>query len=244
MGLLVFVGLVAAIARGIFPTDLMERGEPGRQLLFERLGQVDPFRLERPGLVRRFDGKYADHPLVTWLHILPGAAFLVLAPLQFSSTIRRRHVRLHRWSGRFLVTIGVVAGLTGLYFGLFAPFAGMAEASVIAVVGGFLLVALARAVAAIRSGRRELHREWMIRAFALMLGPSMVRVAGAGLDVTLTPAGVPSPTLFVASLWAGWIVTLGVAEAWIQLTRVEPPGARLSPEATPTGPGARLTPGP
>lgn len=78
------------------------------------------------------------------------------------------------------------------------------------------------AVVAIRRGQVARHREWMIRAFAVALGISTVRVVGTVFDVALTPAGVPPPEVFVLSLWTGWTLTLAAAEAWIRYTRAAP----------------------
>ena len=59
----------------------------------------------------------------------------------------------------------------------------------------------------------------MIRAFAIALGISTVRVVALIFDLTLTPAGVRTPDVFVLSIWIGWLLTMAVAEAWIRYTR-------------------------
>src|ERR1700681_4661390 len=46
------------------------------------------------------DDLFAHYPVLTLIHIVPGLLFMLLGPLQFSSTIRARHLRWHRWSGR------------------------------------------------------------------------------------------------------------------------------------------------
>ena len=56
----------------------------------------------------------------------------------------------------------------------------------------------------------------MIRAFALMLGISTVRVVALILDLALTPLAYRAETIFVTSLWIGWLGTLAVAEIWLQ----------------------------
>jgi len=42
------------------------------------------------------DAVFARYPILTLVHILPGLLFMVLGPLQFSSTIRTRHLQWHR----------------------------------------------------------------------------------------------------------------------------------------------------
>jgi hypothetical protein len=217
--LLVMVGVTAAVGRGLFLPDLARRADPVRQRAMMTLQRSDPFLARRPEELARFDGRFADNPVPTLLHVLPGGLFLVLAPLQFIPRIRDRHLQLHRWSGRLLLSIGLVATLAGLYFGLRMPYGGMAEAAAIAVFGGLFGFALVRAFVSIRTGRVASHREWMIRAFAIALGISTVRIVSAVLDFAFTPAGLPPPALFALSLWVGWASTLAAAELWIRYTR-------------------------
>lgn len=219
VALLTAIGLTAALARASFPADLAGRVDPVRALLLASLGITDPLAAQRPAEVQRFDGPFAAHPRLTLLHVVPGGLFLALAPLQFSSRLRDRHRRLHRWSGRLLVLTAVVSVLPGLYFGLLMPFGGGIEAIAIAVFGGLFLAAIGRAVVAIRTGRVELHREWMIRAFAIAIGIATVRVWGTVFDLALTPLAVSPRDVFVMSVWTGWITTLGAAELWIAYTR-------------------------
>ena len=77
------------------------------------------------------------------------------------------------------------------------------------------MTALIRAVVAIRRHQVALHREWMIRAFAVALGISTVRIVAAIVDIALTPAGFGPQALFVLSVWTGWAMTVGAAELWI-----------------------------
>jgi uncharacterized membrane protein len=220
--LLVTLGVAVSLGRGIFLSDFATRAEPLRQWILHALDRDDTFGAERAVDVSLFDGRYGAHPLATVLHVLPAGLFLLLAPLQFSPRVRGRFIQFHRWSGRVLVLAAITAASTGLYFGLFMPFAGPSESVPIALFGGLLLYALLKAVIAVRGGQAARHREWMIRAFALALAVSTVRIVGAALDLTMTPAGYgPRPT-FVVALWTGWVVTLGAAEIWVRYTRSLP----------------------
>jgi hypothetical protein len=99
------------------------------------------------------------------------------------------------------------------------PYGGLGEATAIAFFGGLFVVAVGRAFVAIRKHQVARHREWMIRAFAIAIGISTVRVVGAVFDFALTPTGLRPPALFALSLWTGWGVTLGAGELWIRYTR-------------------------
>jgi uncharacterized membrane protein len=219
VALLVAIGLASVVGRGAFPGDFARRAEPARQEVLAALDREDPLAGERAAEIDRFDRRFGDDPLMTMLHILPGGLLLLLAPFQFSPRIRNRHIRFHRWSGRVLVGCAVVSALAGFYFGLRMPYGGLSETAVIVLFGAILLVAVTLAVAAIRRGDVARHREWMIRAFAVVVGIATIRVVGMVLDVLLTPTGVGPADVFVLSLWTGWILTLTAAEVWIRYTR-------------------------
>src|SRR5262245_19336376 len=110
--LFVVIGVIAAVARVVFPRDLATRFDPVRAQLLDALHIPDPFVPHRPAETARFDSRFATHPVMTLLHILPGALFLIFASLQFSNGIRNRHIRFHRWSGRILLITGVILGLS------------------------------------------------------------------------------------------------------------------------------------
>jgi uncharacterized membrane protein len=217
--LLGLVGVAAAIARAAFQEDLAVRIDPFREEAMRFLDRQDPFVLDRGEELARFDSRFAAHRLATLLHVLPGAVFLTLAPWQFSSRLRNRHIRFHRYSGRILVLAALITGVTGLYFGLFMPYGGLAEAMAIALFGGLLLVTVSRAFLAIRRHDVERHREWMIRTFALCIAVSTVRVVGPLFDIALTPVGWTSSAVFALAVWTGWVLTVAFAEVWIRATR-------------------------
>jgi predicted membrane protein DUF2306 len=54
------------------------------------------------------DDLFAPYPRLTLIHVVPGVAFMLLGPLQFNSTLRARHLRWHRWSGRVVVSSAVI----------------------------------------------------------------------------------------------------------------------------------------
>lgn len=219
VALLVATGLFAAVGRTLFLDDFITRADAVREWTMAAMGRNDPLALQRPAEVARMDSSFAAHPRLTLLHVVPGALFLLLAPLQFSSRIRSRNPALHRWSGRILLPLLVVTLVPGMYFGIRIPYGGPGEAVAVAVFGGALLVSIVIAFVAIRRRQIARHREWMIRVFAFVVAIATQRLAFAAIDAALTPSGVAPPTQFVLSVWTAWIVTLGAAEAWIRYTR-------------------------
>lgn len=219
VAILVAIGVAAAVGRTAFPADIVTRADPLRERLMRALHRDDPFASERAAELDRFDSRYAAHRVVALLHVVPGGLFLVLASLQFSSRIRSRFIQYHRRAGRLLVVVAFVTTGPALYFGLLMPYGGPGEAAAIALFGALFLLTIGVGFAAIRRGQVARHREWMIRAFAIALGISTVRIVGPVFDIALTPAGFRPPVLFVFAVWTGWILTLAAAELWIRRTR-------------------------
>lgn len=220
IALLLLLGVVAGVGRAVFPDDIGARMEPYRRNAFERMGRHDPSAAGRAEDVREFDSRYAAHRVMTMLHVVPGTLFLLLVSLQFSAAIRTRHPAVHRWMGRTLVGLSAVITVSGVFFGLVTPFGGAGERIVIVVVALWFVTALAKAVSAIRERRVEAHRNWMIRAFAIVLGVSTTRVAAAIIDLTMTPHGYSLESLFVLSLVVGWVIAVCSAELWILRTKL------------------------
>ena len=160
--------------------------------------------------------RFAAHDRMMLVHAAAGGVFLLLAPLQFSSRIRRRYVGLHRWLGRLLAFLAIASGLAGLFFGVVIPFAGLGEITSTGFFGALFLFAIVRAVLAIRAGQVAVHREWMIRAYGIALGISTIRVIGSLLQ---TFTAMPVRTLIPVMFWVGWGVTLAAAEMWVRMTR-------------------------
>jgi hypothetical protein len=217
--LLSLVGVATVVARFSFPDDLVLRLQPQRIRVLAMLGRSDPAAATRLPELERFDRRFAERRTLTRWHIFSGGLFIALAPLQLAGPLRRRFPVLHRWSGRFLLATGSVAAVTGLYFGIFLPMAGIAESIIIALVGTLFLVAVVRALRAIRRHDAIRHREWMLRAFGVMVAVPATRVMGAVLDVAFAPAGISSTRLFVIDLWVTWVLVIGLTEWWIHHTR-------------------------
>ena len=213
---LAVLGGLAGVMRAAFPADLVGLVEPVRTRMFQRLGLTDPNPELRRADVAEIDARFGRYRVTTLMHVLPGAAFLLLAPFQFSRKLRGRFPTAHRWLGRVLLLAAVIAGFSGLFFGAYIPFAGNAERIIISAAGGALFVAIGCGFAAVRRGDSARHREWMIRVFALMLAISVIRVIASALDLALSPRGYPPRLVFVLSLWSGWVATVVFAEWWIR----------------------------
>src|SRR5215216_3689597 len=141
---------------------------------------------------------FLDFPTIVALHVILGGVYLTLAPFQFVKGIRSRHLTYHRWTGRLLVAIGVVVGVTALFMGLVIPKAGWPERVVIGFFGGLFLIALVKGFLHVRAGRVALHREWMIRAFAVGLAIATARL------IFFPALSSPQPTRPTGSSGRSW----------------------------------------
>jgi uncharacterized membrane protein len=174
-----------------------------------------------------FDAGFAQYPLLTLAHIVPGALFMVLGPLQLVGGIRARHLWLHRLLGRIYVAASVVIGVSALVLTFNVSIGGAVETAATLVFAPLFLFALARAVCHVRRGEIRLHREWMIRAFAIGLAVATMRpLIGLFFGVTtFTPQ-----QFFGYVFWIGFTLHVVVAELWIRATRPVPVLAGRMPE--------------
>jgi hypothetical protein len=125
--------------------------------------------------------------------------------------MRRSRGRFYRQSG--------ASDIRWFYFGIVLPIARLAEFIIIVLVGILFLVAITRAFRAVRRRDAVRHREWMLRAFGVMVAVPATRVMGAVLDVAFAPTGNSSARLFVIDLWVTWALVIALTEWWIRHTR-------------------------
>ena len=116
------------------------------------------------------DEVFARHPILTMIHVVPGLLFTVLGPFQFSEFIRARHLQWHRWNGRIFLATGFIIGISALFMSFtMQSIGGVNQAAATVLFGSFFLFALSKSFWHIRRREVALHRQWMIRAFAIGL---------------------------------------------------------------------------
>jgi hypothetical protein len=195
--LLVTIGLLAVVRRTYV-------------LLFPPQG------IPRFAAAAAMDAGFAQHRAMTLLHILPASLFIALMPLQFVRRIRAQCLAWHRWSGRLLIVLGPVVGLSALVMSYTFTIGGANEAAATTLYAVLFLVFLGLGFWNIRRRRIVQHREWMIRAFGVALGIATTRPIVAAFFA----AGRLSPhEFFGTAFWLGFTLTLLVAEAWVQYSR-------------------------
>lgn len=145
-------------------------------------------------------------------HTLGGVVALLAGPVQFSSRLRQRHLKLHRVLGRIYVVSVFIGAFTGIALAAGRPglpgTAMQAAAWIVCTTAAFLTA---------RNRQIDQHRQWMVRSYAVTFTFVFSRVLNlwprywSHLGDTLSAVGVIAFTL--ASLL---IVDLGLN--WRELT--------------------------
>jgi uncharacterized membrane protein len=174
-----------------------------------------------PGMAKGnlpFDAEFGRHPILTLIHILPGALFMILGPLQFMPGIRARHLHLHRLSGRIYIASGYIVGISALVMSfVLSPIGGINQAAATILFSLLFLLSLSKAWWHIVHHEIALHREWMIRAFSIGLAIGTIRPI---MVLFFAFSGLPPQVFFGAAFWIGFTLHLVAAEVWINYTRI------------------------
>jgi len=165
------------------------------------------------------DADFARHPLLTVVHMVPGLLFMVLGPLQFARSLRTRRPELHRWTGRVVIVSGLIIGGTALVMSPQMAIGGVNETVATMLFAIIFLVALIKAFLFIRQGKVALHREWMIRAFAIGLAVATIRPIVGAFFATRMLTHLTPHDFFGTAFWLGFTMHLIAAEIWINYTR-------------------------
>jgi len=107
------------------------------------------------------------YPMRWWLlpHIAFAAIAFLMAPLQFSSSVRRWSLTMHRWVGRIYVIAAITASILSIY--IVVIFEAPWNRWVMGTMGGLWLLTTVFAWLAARSRDVIQHRLWMGRSFGL-----------------------------------------------------------------------------
>ncbi|MDO9301746.1 MAG: DUF2306 domain-containing protein [Anaerolineales bacterium] len=195
------------------------------------IAAIAPYATFNPANFNNATARFATESTLRYaglfVHAFSGGIALILGPFQFLSRLRQRRPNLHRWMGRIYL-LGILFG--GLSAFLIAP--GMISG----LVGEFGLITLAilwlwtgfMAYTNIRAGNVEIHREWMIRNYALTFAAAPLRLwlgtlIGTQLPFLETKYAGDFDALFVevyrVVMWISWVPNLIIAEMVIQRRR-------------------------
>lgn len=144
------------------------------------------------------------------LHFLLALPILLFAPLQFSTALRMRQPRLHRWLGTVFLASSILAALIAIHLGVTIRFTGSRVPLVL-----FGLLWLCFSIAAWQTARRRdivAHRKFVVRSIGLALAFVWVRALGVWEDQLF---GFMKVELRGTTReWLSFVLPLVVIETW------------------------------
>lgn len=163
---------------------------------------------------------YISHTAGILTHVIGAMLAIIIGPFQvLPQSITRQYLKLHRWLGKVYMIGVLFGGLGGLYMA-FLAYGGLPAQVGFAVLAVAWLFSGYMAYKHIRSRKIQLHRQWMIRNYALTFSGVTLRLWLAIFDV----GGVEFVEAYVLAAWLSWVPNLIFAE-WL-VSRVQREGHR------------------
>jgi hypothetical protein len=166
------------------------------------------------------DASFASRTALTIAHIVPALLLVILLPLWFSHRIRSR-MGLHRRITWALFLLGFVVGGTAIVLS-FHPVGGINEASASLLYDGLFLFSLGRALVLFLRGDWALHRTWMVRGIAVLLGIATTRPIMGVFFATSHITHLEPAQFFGTAFWLGFTVTYIAGEAYLRFRPAVP----------------------
>ena len=186
-------------------------------------GAVRLFQICNAAPVTSENLRFMTAPLPVVMHIISSVIYSILGAFQFSDSFRRNKPLWHRTSGKWLIPLGLISALSGIWMTLFYARPAIDGELIVAnfddqnlfvirlLIGVAMCCFILLGLAVIRKRNFPQHRAWMIRAYALALG--------AGTQVfTHIPwfvfTDLQSELSRTICMGAGWVINALVAE-WV-----------------------------
>lgn len=158
------------------------------------------------------------------LHIFSGGLAMALGMLQFVPWLRKRH-RVHRYIGRAYFYAGVFpSAVFGLVSAVLST-KGVTSAIPLSLLSLVWFYTGLQGLKAARQRKFAVHREWMIRNFALTTTAITSRLAAIPVVILFQPSDPAAMELFIHDLtvllhWTPPVLHLIAAEWYIQRHKV------------------------
>ena len=164
------------------------------------------------------DAQFSRRTGLTLAHVVPALIFVVLLPAWFSRRVRE-NAPAHRRLTWVLLVLGAVIGLTALPL-VTQPVGGTTEVAAILFFDALFLFSLARAWVLFVRGDMDRHREWMMRAVAVLLGIATTRPVMGVFFATSRLTHLEPHQFFGIAFWIGFSVTYVAGEIYLQRNSV------------------------
>ncbi len=175
-------------------------------------------------LMAATDASFSSHPLLTAMHIIPAAIFVLLA----AAVLLRRNPG--EWQQRLFFLFGALTGATAFVMSAYA-IGGWVELSAVLVFNTWFLVSLSRAYGMRLRGEAAKEREWMTRAVGILLGIATTRPVMGVFFATSARTHLTPNQFFGIAFWIGFSINAVVIELWLHSKRrkqLHNPGDRLA----------------
>jgi len=144
-------------------------------------------------------------------HVIAAPLALAFGVMQFSPGLRARRPALHRWTGRFYVTMVVAGGMSGLALA-FNTAGGPISNWGFGVLSVLWLGTTFQALRFAMKRQFTEHRRWMIYSFALTFAAVTLRLQ-LGFAIGVLQIDYATASMILA--WSCWIPNLLFAQWWI-----------------------------
>jgi uncharacterized membrane protein len=158
-------------------------------------------------------------PRRAWLipHLTGGVVALTAGLVQIWLGLTNRVRALHRALGKVYAVAVLIGILSGFYLALTIP-AHLPYSTGLFMLCVAWLITTSMALYAVRTGRIEQHREWMLRSFTVTFAFVTYRLVSGWLRSWIHVADDPvADDVDTLMAWACWAVPLLIAEPLIQL---------------------------
>jgi len=157
-------------------------------------------------------------PIVNYAHRILGGLLFFFGALQFESSVRQRLPIFHRISGYLYIGLGYCISFTAAYIAVVTPFAGFPESVGVVSVSLIYAFCISAALKNALVKKYTLHREWMIRGYAIASFIYVMRI----FSNIFNHFGVHASgaEIFLAASNLALLFNFIVAEWWINRTRI------------------------
>ncbi len=165
-----------------------------------------------PPQMAELDATFSSHAVLTTMHIIPAAIFVILA----ACILLRRSGSA--WVDRLFFTFGAITGVTAYAMSSYAV-GGWVERSAVLVFDTWFLVSLGGAYWFHLRGEGGRKREWMTRAVGTLLGIATTRPVMGVFFATSARTHLGPNQFFGIAFWIGFTINVVAVELWLRSKR-------------------------
>jgi hypothetical protein len=170
----------------------------------------------RTAQMSAIDAAFGNHRLLVYLHILPAAAFVVLAAILLLSPPASIVLR------QLFYALGVWTAITAYAMSNYA-IGGITEITAVAVFNTLFLFELIRAWWLGRKKRWAEEHVWLLRAVGVLLGIATTRPVMGAFFATQSLTHLQPSQIFGVAFWIGFSLNTIAVELWLRSRRHREP---------------------